>query len=37
MNMSQKWIFPSLLFIVLPVIFGSQKYRPPKKAKIRPP
>ena len=37
MNIPQKWICPSFLFMVLPVIFGSQKYSPPKNAKTRPP
>jgi len=25
MNMNQNWILPSLLFSILPVIFGHQK------------
>src|SRR5665213_2493591 len=36
-NIVQKCHSPSFLFIVRPVIFGSQKYRPAKNAKMRPP
>src|SRR5664280_65291 len=36
-NIVQKWIMPSLRFIILPVILGSQKYRPAMKANSSPP